>query len=159
MILNKIKTEGLKEEDPQIIPAMERRAFLKMGLLITGVFAGGSVLSATSIVEKAFASSREFAETYPYKPHYSMVIHQDRCVDCELCMTACIKTNNVPTYGYRTESSKGMIRRRRRGRGNSSRSFATSATIRLCLGMPYKGDVQEPGQRHRNDGIQEMHRM
>jgi len=40
MILNKIKTEGLKKEDPGIIPAMERRAFLKMGLLITGVFAG-----------------------------------------------------------------------------------------------------------------------
>lgn len=102
MILNKIKTEGLKKEDPGIIPAMERRAFLKMGLLITGVFAGGSILSATSVVEKAFASSREFAEKYPYKPHYSMVIHQDRCIDCELCMTACVKTNNVPTYGYRT---------------------------------------------------------
>ena len=102
MILNKIKIEGVKQESPENIPLMERRAFLKLGLLITGVFAGGSIFSATSIVEKAFASTREFAEQYPYKPHYSMIIHQDRCIDCELCMTACVKTNNVPTYGYRT---------------------------------------------------------
>jgi len=103
MILKKINIEGLKREDPEIIPSLERRDFLKLGLLITGVFAGGSILSATSIVGKAFASGREFSEKYPYKPHYSMVVHQDRCIDCELCMTACVKTNNVPSYGYRTQ--------------------------------------------------------
>jgi hypothetical protein len=41
MILKRIKTEGLKKEDPAIIPEMQRRDFLKIGLLITGIFAGG----------------------------------------------------------------------------------------------------------------------
>jgi Fe-S-cluster-containing dehydrogenase component len=102
MLLGKLKTDRLKEEDPSTITVIERREFLKLGLLITGVFAGGGILSATSIVGKAFASTRDFAAQYPFKPHYSMVIHQDRCIDCELCMTACVKTNNVPAYGYRT---------------------------------------------------------
>jgi len=42
MILKKIKTEGLKKEDPGIIPVMERREFLRMGLLITGVLREGA---------------------------------------------------------------------------------------------------------------------
>jgi Fe-S-cluster-containing dehydrogenase component len=84
------------------ISDMERRDFLKIGLLITGVFAGGSVLSAMSVVNRAFASTKQFSAQYPYKPHYSMLIKQGLCIDCELCMEACVKTNNVPDYGYRT---------------------------------------------------------
>jgi protein NrfC len=30
-----------------------------------------------------------------------MLIYKERCIDCELCMEACTKTNNVPSYGYR----------------------------------------------------------
>lgn len=81
---------------------MERRTFLKLGLAITGVFAGGTLLSAASVVDKVFASKEEFAEQYPYKPHYSMVIRQDNCIDCERCVEACAATNDVPEYGYRT---------------------------------------------------------
>jgi len=71
-------------------------------LVVTGVFAGGSILSLVSNAEKVFASAGEFAEKYPYKPHYSMVVRQHLCIDCERCLAACKTTNSVPDYGYRT---------------------------------------------------------
>ena len=73
-----------------------------MGLVITGVFAGGRILSVTSNVSEVFASGKDFVEQYPYKPHYSMVIRQGLCIDCERCLKACKETNSVPDYGYRT---------------------------------------------------------
>jgi len=94
---DKMKNEGLEN-----LSSEERRHFLKMGLMVTGIFAGGTMLSTVSSASKVFASSGEYAAKYPYKPHYSMVIHVDRCVDCERCKAACAKTNNVPSYGYRT---------------------------------------------------------
>jgi protein NrfC len=91
--------EKLKPESLGSIPEIERRNFLKMGFVVAGVFVGGKVLSLVSAVDKSFASTKE---KYPYKPHYSMLIYQNRCIDCELCMEACVKTNKVPAYGYRT---------------------------------------------------------
>lgn len=99
---NNLDLNALENEGVENISVEERRHFLKMGLAVTGVFAGGTILSAVSNVKKVYASAGEYAEKYPYKPHYSMVMHQDRCVDCELCMQACVKTNKVPDYGYRT---------------------------------------------------------
>lgn len=99
MIFKDFDIEKLKLESPDSLPAMERRKFLKMGFAVAGVLAGGKVLSLISIVDKSFASAKE---KYPYKPHYSMLIYQNRCIDCELCMEACAKTNRVPSYGYRT---------------------------------------------------------
>jgi len=84
------------------VTEMERRQFLKLGLAVTGIFAGGTLLSAASVVDEVFASRQDFADRYPYKPHYSMVIRQDNCIDCERCMAACARTNEVPEYGYRT---------------------------------------------------------
>ncbi len=78
--------KNMKEESPGKLPLLERREFLKMGLVVTGVFAGGSILSLVSNAEKVFASAAEFAEKYPYKPHYSMVIRQNLCIDCERCL-------------------------------------------------------------------------
>lgn len=92
--------EKLKNEGVEHLPSEERRRFLKLGFLITGVFAGGKILSVMSDGE-LFAASPEFKE-YPYKPHYSMLMRVDRCIDCELCKEACVKTNNVPKYGWRT---------------------------------------------------------
>jgi tetrathionate reductase subunit B len=84
------------------VSEMERRDFLKIGLLITGVFAGGGLVSAMSVANHVFASTKQFSAQYPYKPHYSMLIKQNLCIDCELCMEACIATNHVPKYGFRT---------------------------------------------------------
>jgi tetrathionate reductase subunit B len=98
----KINFENLKPENLDSVSSMERREFLKIGLVITGVFAGGTILSAISNINKVFAAPEGKTAKYPYSPHYSMVIRQDRCIDCERCMAACVKTNDVPEYGYRT---------------------------------------------------------
>jgi protein NrfC len=41
--------------------------------------------------------------SYPFKPHYGMVIRQGLCIDCERCIEACNQANAVPSYGYRTQ--------------------------------------------------------
>ncbi|MDH3328544.1 MAG: 4Fe-4S dicluster domain-containing protein [Desulfobulbaceae bacterium] len=102
MNFNKIDIDNLQEESLEKVSVRERRTFMKMGLMITGVFAGGQILSVVSKVNEVFASPSEFVEKYPYKPHYSMVVRQGLCIDCELCVRACKKTNEVPDYGYRT---------------------------------------------------------
>lgn len=101
MKINDTEFDEKKAASPDLLSPMERRAFLKLGLAVTGVFAGGAILSLTSAVQNAFASGGH-AKKYTYKPHYSMLIYQNRCIDCELCLEACMKTNHVPKYGYRT---------------------------------------------------------
>ncbi len=96
------KLEKMKSEGVEHLPSEERRRFLKLGLVVTGVFAGGSVLSLTSARNAFGALESGYLKRYPYKPHYSMVMRQDRCIDCERCKEACKKTNHVPDYGYRT---------------------------------------------------------
>lgn len=94
--------EKMKNEGPEVLPSQERRKFLKIGLVVTGVFASGTVLSLTSTRNVFGALEGIRMKHYPYKPHYSMVMRQDRCIDCERCKEACVKTNHVPEYGYRT---------------------------------------------------------
>ncbi|MCB2182042.1 MAG: 4Fe-4S dicluster domain-containing protein [Desulfobulbaceae bacterium] len=95
--------EKLKNEGVESLPSDERRSFLKFGLSVTGVFLGGSVLSLTSARNAQGAlGTMPKAQKFPYSPHYTMVIRQNRCIDCERCMEACVKTNHVPSYGYRT---------------------------------------------------------
>lgn len=95
--------EKLRNEGVETIPSSERRLFLKAGLAITGVFLGGSVLSLASVREARGAlGGMTQAKKFPYSPHYSMVIRQNNCIDCERCKEACVKTNHVPSYGYRT---------------------------------------------------------
>lgn len=95
--LEKLRSEGL-----ETVPSEERRKFLRFGLAVTGVFLGGSILSLTSARPAGAVSGAKQAEKFPYNPHYTMVIRQNRCIDCERCMEACTKTNFVPSYGYRT---------------------------------------------------------
>lgn len=95
--LEKLKNEGVDQ-----LPSKERRNFLRLGLVATGVFAGGSVLSLMSAQRGQADVEGLVLKQYSYKPHYSMVIRQDRCIDCQRCMDACVKTNHVPDYGYRT---------------------------------------------------------
>ena len=96
--------EKLKNEGVENLPSAERRSFLKFGFSVTGVFLGGSILSLTSARHAlgAVEVMPPQAQKFPYSPHYSMVIRQNRCVDCERCKEACAKTNHVPSYGYRT---------------------------------------------------------
>ncbi len=97
------KLEQMENEGVDGVPLEERRKFLKFGLAVTGVFLGGSVLSLTS-VRNASGGAGPVPEAgkFPYRPHYSMVIRQNRCIDCERCKEACVRTNHVPEYGFRT---------------------------------------------------------
>ena len=94
--------ERLENEGVEHLPSWERRRFLRLGLVVTGVFAGGSVLSLTGARRSEAMVQGIELRRWPYKPHYSMVIREDRCIDCERCKEACRKTNHVPEYGYRT---------------------------------------------------------
>jgi len=101
--MNINELEKLQSEDISTLSSQERRTFLKAGLVITGLFMGGTVLSLTSAKNAgAVVGSAPGKEEFPYKPHYSMVLVQNRCIDCERCKEACVKTNHVPEYGYRT---------------------------------------------------------
>ncbi len=95
----KLKDEGMKN-----LHSKDRRLFLRFGLSITGVFLGGSILSLTSArkVQGALSGGEILATDFPYSPHYSMVIRESYCIDCEKCMEACRSTNSVPAHGYRT---------------------------------------------------------
>ena len=94
--------EQLESEDVNIVPSTERRNLLKMGLAVTGLYLGGSVLSLVSVKNAQAAGVVPEAGQYSYNPHYSMVIREHLCIDCERCKDACVKTNHVPSYGFRT---------------------------------------------------------
>jgi Fe-S-cluster-containing dehydrogenase component len=80
----------------------ERRRFLCLGFKITSVFVGGSILSLVPVPEvKSELLGVSVVGTYPYQPHYAMLIYKDRCIDCERCIEACTQTNNIPSYGSR----------------------------------------------------------
>lgn len=100
MIFKALDKETIMK-DPEKISEMDRREFLKIGLVITGVFAGGSIVSVASAAEKIFPNG-SIAEKYPYKPHYCMVIRVDRCIGCRRCVEGCAAANAVASYGWRT---------------------------------------------------------
>jgi tetrathionate reductase subunit B len=100
MIFKSLDTEKIFKKSERI-SELDRREFLKIGLTITGVFAGGTIVSAVSAAEKVFAPGA-YADQYPYKPHYCMVLRVDRCIGCRRCMSACVTANHVPDYGWRT---------------------------------------------------------
>lgn len=80
----------------------ERRRFLGLGLKVTGIFLGGNLLSLVPVkTVRSELLSASVVGTFPYQPHYAMLIYKDRCIDCERCMDACAQTNNVPSYGHR----------------------------------------------------------
>jgi len=92
--LEKEHNEGIES-----LPSDERRKFLQMGLAVTGVFLGGTLLSLTSISTARGGNADSVIPAdgqYPYTKHYSMIIRQNNCIDCEKCMDACVETNHVP---------------------------------------------------------------
>jgi protein NrfC len=101
--MNVTELEKMHNEGVDSLPSLERRTFLRAGLAITGLFMGGTILSLTSARSAQGAIDvLPKTDAYPYKPHYSMVMRQNLCVNCELCMEACVRTNHVPDYGWRT---------------------------------------------------------
>jgi protein NrfC len=97
-----LNTLILKTENPGQISLAERRRFLRFGFKVTGVIFGGSVLSLVPTHKpRCELLGASVVGTYPYQPHYAMIIYKDRCIDCERCIEACTQTNSVPTYGYR----------------------------------------------------------
>jgi len=93
---------GMLKPSVRKVSLEERRRFLKLGLKITGVLAGGAVLSLVPVKKAASELlGASVVGTYAYEPHYAMLIFKERCIDCELCMEACKLTNSVPSYGYR----------------------------------------------------------
>ena len=52
----KISLDKLKNEGTASVTAQERRNFLKLGLAVAGVYAGGKILGVTSVIGKAHAS-------------------------------------------------------------------------------------------------------
>ena len=95
--------EKMSPERPDTLPSRERRSLLKIGLAVTGVYLGGTVLSLTSARNVRADDVVPKLGKYPYSPHYTMVIRERFCIDCELCMEACVETNHVPSYGFRTK--------------------------------------------------------
>jgi protein NrfC len=140
-----------KNEGIEILPLQERRKFLKMGLAVTGVFLGGSVLSLTSVSHAGSQNSpdMEIPEEgqYPYPKHYGMVMRQNRCVDCEECVAACKQTNHVPDAhdAYRT----AIQERRTTENGSEKREFRPvlcnhcnrPPCVRVC---PTKATYKDP---------------
>ena len=94
--------EQMESEDLSTLPSAERRRFLQIGLAVTGMYLGGSILSLTSVKDVHAAGVVPEIGKYPYSPHYSMVLREHLCIDCERCKEACVKTNHVPSYGFRT---------------------------------------------------------
>ncbi|MBU0942959.1 MAG: 4Fe-4S dicluster domain-containing protein [Proteobacteria bacterium] len=96
--------EKLDNEGVENLSSKERRRFLQFGLSITGVFLGGSILSLSSArkVQAALSGGNVPMTEFPYSPHYTMVIRENHCIGCELCLEACRSTNKVPAHGYRT---------------------------------------------------------
>ena len=119
--MNVDELEKMENEGVEKLPSLERRTFLRAGLAVTGLFMGGTVLSLTS-AEKVLGAigGQETVAKYPYSPHYSMVMRQNLCVDCQLCMEACVRTNHVPSYGYRTTI---LERYRKTGPSSQERIF------------------------------------
>lgn len=104
--------EKMAPESPDSLPSKERRNLLKIGLAVTGVYLGGTVLSLTSVKNVLAEGVVPRVGKYRFSPHYAMVIREHLCVDCELCKEACVKTNNVPEYGSRTtilERSRDIV--------------------------------------------------
>jgi len=124
--------EKTKPESADRLPSKERRNLLRIGLAVTGVYLGGKVLSLTSVTNVFAEGVVPKLGKYPYSPHYTMVIREHLCVDCELCKDACVETNNVPEYGYRTT----ILERRRDVVGGGQETIFMPVLCNQCNRPP-----------------------
>ena len=124
--------EKTKPESADSLPSPERRNLLRIGLAVTGVYLGGKVLSLTSATTAFAEGVVPKLGKYPYSPHYAMVIREQLCVDCELCKEACVETNNVPEYGFRTT----ILERRRDVVGGDQETIFMPVLCNQCNRPP-----------------------
>lgn len=124
--------EKTKPENADSLPSRERRNLLRIGLAVTGVYLGGKVLSLTSATDVFAEGVVPKQGKYPYSPHYAMVIREQLCVDCELCKEACVETNNVPEYGFRTT----ILERRRDVVGGEQETIFMPVLCNQCNRPP-----------------------
>lgn len=116
-----MKFKEMENEGVGGLHSIERRTFLKLGFTVTGIFLGGSILTLSPIT--ALSMPMEVVPKqgeFPYGPHYSMVLREHLCIDCERCKEGCVETNKVPDYGHRTTI---LERRRPLGEGDSETIF------------------------------------
>ena len=100
--MKRVSNRSKIDSKTRTVSLAERRRFLGLGLKITGVYLGGSLLSLVPAgISRSELLETSVIGTFPYQPHYAMLIYNDRCIDCERCLDACAQTNKVPSYGYR----------------------------------------------------------
>lgn len=100
--MNIFKIDESEHEGAETLPSAERRFLLSFGLKVTGVLLGGCMLSLTSVSRaRSEVLGVGVVASFPYKPHYAMLVRQNLCTGCNKCVEACASTNNVPAYGYR----------------------------------------------------------
>lgn len=124
--------EKLASEDTTSISPCERRTFLKLGFAITGLFLSGTVLSLSSVRKSAGSNGLPGNTPFPYSPHYTMVIRERYCIDCELCKEACVAANDVPEYGHRTD----ILEKRRPIGDNSHETIFMPVLCNHCNNPP-----------------------
>jgi protein NrfC len=112
-------TDASDQAADKLLESAARRRFLGLGLKVAGVSLGGSLLCLTT-AEKAHSEALGVGviATFPYSPHYSMIVRQGICTGCGKCVTACSETNNVPRDGYRN-----LVFQRRAGAGSEVKNL------------------------------------
>ena len=117
--------EQMESEDLSTLPSEERRRFLKFGLVITGMYLGGSVLSLSSAKNvHACRVVPEFGK-YPYSPHYSMVIREKFVLTVSAAKMPVLKPTMCRPMDFRT-----TILEKRRSLGGEK--FETTFMPVLC---------------------------
>ncbi len=129
-----MKFDGMRNEKAGSLPNVERRRFLQLGLAVTGVFLGGSILTLTSVKNVKGMGTAVVPKIgeFPYTPHYAMVLREHLCIDCERCKEACVKTNDVPHYGARTT----ILEKRRQLGGNETETIFMPILCNQCNRPP-----------------------
>lgn len=127
--------EKMRSEDLRGLRSEERRKFMRLGLAITGLYLGGRVLSLAPVSEAhafGFGDVVPPPGKYPYAPHYTMVLREHLCIDCERCKDACVKLNHVPEYGFRTT----ILERRRQLEYKQTQTIFMPVLCNQCNNPP-----------------------
>ncbi len=97
-------TGGHKADAGATLSSCQRRAFLSLGLRLGAVCLGGGLLSLLPAGPAAAETlGTGVLGSYPFKPHYAMLVYADRCTGCGACVRECHSLHDVPSYGLRLQ--------------------------------------------------------